>query len=186
MAIKSKTRYAILGVLSIKPSTGYDIKKFCDKTISHFWNENFGHIYPVLNQLQEEGLIKQDSDETQERRKIYSITDDGKKEFCHWLMQPVEVQPQRSELLLKLSFSSHIPKKNVIDMIETIKERHNSNLKQYKEIEEVYQNYDKVRYHQQYAYWLPPLRYGILASEAAIKWCDETILFINNQEEEGE
>jgi hypothetical protein len=26
----------------MKPGSGYDIKNFCDKTISHFWNENFG------------------------------------------------------------------------------------------------------------------------------------------------
>ncbi len=51
MATTNKSRYALLGVLCMKPGSGYDIKKFCDKTISHFWNENYGHIYPVLKQL---------------------------------------------------------------------------------------------------------------------------------------
>lgn len=185
MAINNKTRYAILGVLSIKPGTGYDIKKFCDKTISHFWNENFGHIYPVLNQLKKEGQIWQDNSETQDRRKVYSITDDGRKEFYHWLLQPAEIQPPRSELLLKLSFGNHIPKVNVIRMLEEVKERHNSKLKQYKEMEEAYIDDQRAKSHPQYVYWLAPLRYGILASEAAIRWCDETISSINNSEAKG-
>ncbi|MDF2869325.1 MAG: hypothetical protein K0R05_900 [Anaerocolumna sp.] len=69
MAIKNKTRYAILGILSIHSGTGYDIKKYCDTVISNFWNENFGHIYPVLNQLLSEGLIQ--TEESPSPRKKY-------------------------------------------------------------------------------------------------------------------
>ncbi|HWT76082.1 MAG TPA: PadR family transcriptional regulator, partial [Mobilitalea sp.] len=86
MAIKNKTRYAILGVLCMKPCTGYDIKKFCDNTISHFWNENFGHIYPVLKQLLEEGLITLADPEAEDRRKLYTITEKGRQKFCEWLV----------------------------------------------------------------------------------------------------
>ena len=45
--IKNKSRFAILGILNIQPSSGYDIKKYCDTVISGIWNENFGHIYPT-------------------------------------------------------------------------------------------------------------------------------------------
>lgn len=173
--IKNKTKYAVLGVLSLKPGSGYDIKKFCDNTISHFWNENFGHIYPVLSKLQEEGLIIQEEEETQERRKNYRITEEGRKEFTEWLLQPVEIQPPRSELLLKLSFGSHMPKERVLEMLEEVAKRHKSNLQKYRELEESYTGDDKARNHPEYAYWLAPLRYGILASESTLKWCEETI-----------
>lgn len=49
MAKVNKTKYySLLGILSNRPGSGYDIKKMCDSSIGHFWNENFGHIYPVL------------------------------------------------------------------------------------------------------------------------------------------
>lgn len=182
MAIKNKTRYAILGVLSIKPSSGYDIKKFCDNTISHFWNENFGHIYPMLNQLLEEKLIEQSSDDSKDRRKLYSITDDGMNEFINWLMQPVEVQPPRSELLLKLSFGAHIPKENVIAMVEEVKIRNEAKLEEYKKLEESFIHDENAKRHPEFAFWIAPLRYGILSAEAAVKWCDETIENINKLE----
>lgn len=175
MATKNKTRYAILGVLNLKPASGYDIKKFCDRTISHFWNENFGHIYPVLGQLQKEGLIKPDNNEIQDRRKIYGITHKGRNELFNWLLEPVEFQQPRSELLLKISFGVEVPKEKVVEMLEDVKARYISRLKDYKTMESSYVNDEKAQKHPQYPYWLAPLRYGIIAAEAAVKWCDETI-----------
>ena len=150
MAIKNKSRYALLGVLSMKSCSGYDIKKFCDKTSSHFWNENFGHIYPVLSELQKDGLISQEGQDSGARRKVYGITDKGRKEFHEWLLQPIECQPARSELLLKLSFGLQIPKEKVIEMMEEVKVRNIEKLQQYKLLEQSYSNDEKARKHPQY------------------------------------
>ncbi len=174
MATKNKTRYAILGVLSMKPCSGYDIKKFCDKTISHFWNENFGHIYPVLKQLTEEGLIAPKSSDKEERRKIYLITEKGKEEFVSWLTQPPEILPPRSELLLKLSFGNYMPKEHVLVLIEEVRTRNENNLKQYKIMEEAYCADENAKKHEAYPYWLASLRLGIINAEGALRWCDET------------
>ena len=46
-----KSKYAILGMLSIEPMSGYDIKKEVEKSISNFWTESYGQIYPVLRNL---------------------------------------------------------------------------------------------------------------------------------------
>ncbi|HEY9062561.1 MAG TPA: PadR family transcriptional regulator [Pseudobacteroides sp.] len=135
----------------------------------------FLYIYPVLSQLEKEGLISLNDRNDGVKRKIYEITDKGRKEFCEWLMQPFEPQPPRSELLLKLSFGNYIPKENVIEMMKDVKKRHEDKLKEYKQLEESFLNDVNTKKHPQYAYWLAPLRYGILASEAALKWCEETI-----------
>lgn len=175
MAFINKTRYAILGVLCIKPCSGYDIKKFCDKTISHFWNENFGHIYPVLKQLLEEKLIAPANSGCGDRRKIYQITDAGKQEFLEWLIQPATPQPPRSELLLKLSFGNHMPKDELFHMLDEEKLRNTSQLKQYRAMEASYQNNTEAKKDPAYPCWLASLRFGILHSETVLAWCDETI-----------
>lgn len=175
MAIKNKTKYAILGVLCLKPGSGYDIKKFCDKTIAHYWSENFGHIYPVLKQLQNDQLIIQAEGEISDKRKIYLITDMGKKEFLYWLMQPPEKQPPRSELMLKLSFGNYIPKEEVIKMLQEVRDRNTRNLAHYKELEKSYILNETAKKNPSFVYWLAPLRHGILTSEVNIRWCDETI-----------
>ena len=175
MAIKNKTKYAILGVLSMKPCSGYDIKKFCDKSISYFWNENFGHIYPVLSQLEKDGMIALKESDRDDRKKIYNVTEKGMEEFKDWLLQPVEYQPARSELLLKLVFAENIPVDKTIEMMEEVRERKKLELKNSLEIEASYNNTPGIKEKPFYPYWLAPLRYSIISTKASIRWCDETI-----------
>lgn len=181
MAIKNKTKYAILGVLSLISGSGYDVKMFCDKSISHFWNENFGHIYPVLEQLEKDGLISVREGKNSGRKKVYHISDTGLREFSDWLLLPVEYQPPRSELLLKLFFSSRIPKEKTIEMLMEVKKRKKIELQKYLEIESSY-NTDANKDREHYAYWIAPLRFGILSAKATIKWCDETVQHIKESQ----
>lgn len=175
MPEKNKTMYAILGVLSLKPGTGYDIKKFCDKTVSHYWNENFGNIYPMLGRLEADGLIEPERGESGQRKKSYRITGKGLQTFQQWLALPVEYRPARSELLLKLSFATLMPKEKRIDMIEAVRAKYAGDLKRYKAIEASYTCDEKAKQHPQYIYWLAPLRYGVEAAEMTVRWCDETV-----------
>jgi DNA-binding PadR family transcriptional regulator len=159
----------------MKPGSGYDIKRFCDKTISHFWNENFGHIYPVLKQLEKEELIEAIHAMDQDRKKVYQVTDKGRSAFYNWLVQEVEVTPPRSELLLKLSFGSYMPKDKVIEMLQGLKERYHKNVVLYKELEASYVTNEAARLDKAYPYWLSSLRYGIVTAEATLQWCEDTI-----------
>lgn len=186
MATTNKSRFAILGVLCMKPGSGYDIKKFCDKTISHFWNENFGHIYPVLKQLEKEGLIEAENSLGPDRKKLYHVTEEGREVFYGWLVQAVEVTPPRSELLLKLSFGNYMPNKKVIELLQELKERYNRNLLLYKEMEASYITNEAARQDSAYPYWLSSLRYGIVMAEATLLWCEDTIHLLQNSNEQKE
>ena len=53
-------RYAILGLVDRKPTTGYDIaKEFKERELSNFWSARHSQIYPELAKLAEEDSIKQ-------------------------------------------------------------------------------------------------------------------------------
>ncbi|HEX2924750.1 MAG TPA: PadR family transcriptional regulator [Ruminiclostridium sp.] len=183
----SKTKYAVLGVISLLgPMSGYDIKKFCDQAISYFWNENFGHIYPVLAQLESDGLIIRSDSGEDSRKKSYLITDDGRKELKEWLVEPVEYQPERSELLLKLTFGNQMQDKDIISMLEAAKSRNQSKFEQLSGIYDYYLTNDEAKKKPQYPYWLATLRYGITSLEASLKWFDETLDFINKYNKENE
>lgn len=186
MATTNKSRYALLGVLCMKPGSGYDIKKFCDKTISHFWNENFGHIYPVLKQLEKEGLIETENSSEQDRKKLYHITANGREVFYDWLVQEVAVTPPRSELLLKLSFGNYMPKNKVIEMLQELMQRYNRNLMLYREMETSYVTNEAAQQDKAYPYWLSSLRYGIVIAEATLLWCEDTISLLQNTDEQKE
>lgn len=180
MALKNKSMYAILGILNLSPSTGYDIKKYSDQVLSGFWNENFGHIYPTLKKMLEDGMIEVVSTEKNERKVRYGITEKGKQELKTWFLEETVQQPVRSEFMLKLLFSSSQPKENVIRMLEEYKELHEKKIEKYlemqKNLEQGIQEISKER-----AIFLEAvLRRGIISDEAIIRWCDETIDKLKN------
>ena len=42
---------AILGLLTLKPMSGYEIKQLFDKSISFLWRVHMSQIYPALARL---------------------------------------------------------------------------------------------------------------------------------------
>ena len=177
MAKVNKTKYALLGILSNISGSGYDIKKVCDSSIGHFWNENYGHIYPVLQKMEEEDLITKEVKQTEGRpaKNVYSITQKGKEDLEGWLMLPVEQQPVRSELLLKIFLSKDIPVKNIIEKIKKTKEDCERDLQKYSEIEELFSSGKIQADKKNLVLWTSTINYGRQGEEAQIKWCEETI-----------
>ena len=177
MANVNKTRFAILGILNNMPGSGYDIKKNCDTGIAYFWNENFGHIYPVLKQMEKDGAItkKEEKGEGRPSRNVYYITEKGKEELINWLMSPVEPSPQRLELQLKLTFAKLIPAEKTIEELERVKERHKKDVEEFRRVEQEFFNNEDAQNYESYPYWYSNLRYGIGDAEFRIRWCEETI-----------
>ncbi|MBC3888601.1 PadR family transcriptional regulator [Acetobacterium paludosum] len=177
MAKKNKTKYALLGVLNTMSGSGYDIKKFCDSSISYFWNENYGHIYPVLQKMEEEELITKQVEQTEGRpsKNVYSITEKGRAELENWLLMPVEPEHGRSELLLKIFWSKNVPVEVLIEKFLQIKEVSEEMLVQYAQIEKALKAHKDEIDKMNLVLWISTVNYGKHDSEAKIKWCEETI-----------
>ena len=79
MSKSGKTKYALLGVLSMHPASGYDIKKFWDSSFGFFWQENYGNLYPLLQRMEHEQLISRTVSYTEGKpaKNIYTVTDKG-------------------------------------------------------------------------------------------------------------
>lgn len=183
MAIKNKSMYAILGILRMQPSTGYDIKKYSDCVLSGFWNENFGHIYPTLRTMLAEGMIAQCSDEksetdandTHDRKIRYRITEKGRAEFMAWLAEETVQPPVRSEFMLKLLFSDQCSNEQIMQMLMTYRQNHVDSIARYRNmLEELDGGIDEVS-PERARFIRVVLRKGIISSEADIQWCDETM-----------
>ena len=175
MATKNKTQFAILGILSIGPASGYDIKKYCDTVISSIWKENFGHIYPVLSNLLQEGLIEKIDGQESSRKIEYRITERGRESFLTWLVEPTQIQPVRSEFMLKFLFSNHLPKEGVLALLKEYKSRHEQKLFEYQKMEAYLNSDQKEITPERKIYINATLRYGLLSTQTAISWCEEVI-----------
>lgn len=176
MAKISKTKYALLGVLNETPASGYDIKKFCDSSISFFWNENYGHIYPLLQKMNEEKLVTKQTKQAEGKptKNMYFITEKGAEELEKWLKLPIESQPIRSELLLKIFMSKDIPVNFIIDNIITFKENLEKKYNEFLKIEDSLKNNKSID-KKKLTLWLLTVKNGQEVVKAELKWCEDSL-----------
>lgn len=127
---------AILGLLNIRPMSGYSIKKNFDGPISGFWSASYGGLYPALNRLENKGLITGEVDEEDSRnKKIYSITDQGKKELNNWFFEETNETKCKDEYMLKIFLSKDLENKDREMLIKEYIFKKEKLLKQLKRID---------------------------------------------------
>jgi DNA-binding PadR family transcriptional regulator len=103
-------KYAILGLLHQKDMYGFQIKNHIEKNFVTMWTVNHSLIYISLKQLVDEACIVPSDAvgfETQgvPYRKLYSLTDKGKKEFKDWLEKlPEEKLLVRDPFMMRFIF----------------------------------------------------------------------------------
>lgn len=176
MAAANRTSYAILGLLSQGPKSGYEIKQVVEKTISHFWKESYGHLYPTLSRLMAEGLVRREAEggrHTRERQR-YHLTDGGRAALAAWLAAPVEPEGTRNELALKLYFGQAAPPAVGRAHLEAHREHHRRLLARYAEDQpELEARADAGAAGALYE--LITLSLGVHISTARVAWCDEAL-----------
>ena len=171
-----KSKYAILGMLSISPMSGYDIKKEVETSISNFWTESYGQIYPVLRNLIGEKLVTKSVEREAGKpdRHVYALTAKGRKELRRWLLEGFAPKVQRNEFLLKLFFGGEITAKANVAHVEQYRELQRALLQKYAAVEK--QIMSAYPDDANAPYWLMTVRYGQHVSEALLQWCEKTLV----------
>ncbi len=176
MSKSSKTKYAVLGMLSIQPMSGYEMKKFMARSTEHFWSESNGQLYPTLARLAELKLV---IFKTQlvgaKKKKIYKITKSGREALNEWLKSDIDLTPERNELLLKIFFGHNV----ALDVsIEHIKEREHISkkaLQLYQDIQKNILNNKGQIPSNRFKFICSKILYGIKFAQLEIEWCAETL-----------
>ena len=84
------TKYALLGLLVLKPRTGYALHKRLSQFSPLVEPISLRRIYPMLKRLHQEGLVVfvVEPQRGKPDRKVYHVTDEGEAEFLEWLRGP--------------------------------------------------------------------------------------------------
>src|SRR5689334_111108 len=81
------TSHVLLGLLSVGPQHGYDLKRTHDERLPQAKPVAFGQVYATLGRLERDGLVEatgQDRDGGPDRT-TYAITDAGRAHLAEWL-----------------------------------------------------------------------------------------------------
>lgn len=96
-----------LGMLTDGPASGYDMKKCFESSFGHFFPAGYGSIYPALATLARNGMVEFEEilQDGKPDRKVYTITDLGRKELSKGLSNPNPTHKVRSEFLAMMCFA---------------------------------------------------------------------------------
>ncbi len=75
---QGEVRLALLSLLDDGPAHGYELMKRLEERSGGTYHASAGTVYPVLQQLEDEGLVRS---QEEEGKKVFHLTDAGRKEL---------------------------------------------------------------------------------------------------------
>lgn len=171
--------HAILGFIEYQPMTGYDLKKYFEVSVKHFWSATQSHIYKALDGLEKKGwaearVIPQ---EGKPNRKEYQITDEGRGELRRWLLTPLPMDPVRDANLIQIFFSHFSSNEEIAGLLESrIKEIKDHLVLLKTSVQTgLDENAKRIGVERARQLWQITLDYGIAHYEFELAWLEKTL-----------
>lgn len=102
------TSYAVLGLLSIKPWSSYELTQQMDRSLGRVWPRAVSKLYEEPKKLASHGLARSATQQNGRRRRtVYTITAKGRRGLAEWLGQPGDGPVLEFEQLLKVFFADN-------------------------------------------------------------------------------
>ncbi len=173
-------KHIVLGLLST-PHSGYDLKKEFEYSLKNFWRAELSQIYPLLQKLEEEGLIagREAASEIGPRKRVYKSTAKGKRELRAWLTEGPTVGTERVGYLAQVYFLADLDNDDeAVRFMQELKDYMSGWLAKLEAIESEWGANDP-RYPDELPdgefYPQLTLALGLKKVRATVEWCDESI-----------
>jgi DNA-binding PadR family transcriptional regulator len=163
-------RHFILGLLTRRPMSGYDIKRSLKSLAWLVGNPSFGSLYPALHALLNDGWVTVEVDSRQDRpsRKIYSITETGRQALEEWVNQPAGPNASMKAFVMRLILADNLSQAGLIAQLHQRRAQvaaHRATLEQTAGVQD-----DGADLGQRLA-----LDYGIALATTELAWLDSTL-----------
>lgn len=114
-------KFALLGFLSWRNLTGYELKKLIAESELLPWTGNSNQIYTALIQLHKEEMVHCEvfQQENLPPRKVYSLTDAGRAQLNAWLLSAPELPEAKATFLIQLAWADALSTPQLEGLLET-------------------------------------------------------------------
>lgn len=103
------TAYVVLGLVSIRPMTGYQLAGYAERSIGNFFPLTRSHIYSELERLGRLGLLESTeiAQENAPTKRVHQITPAGSDQLQRWLEGTMTSEGRSRNLFLVRIFFGH-------------------------------------------------------------------------------
>jgi len=171
-------QFAVLGMLKLRPMTGYEIKQAYQQGPANFMPISFGQIYPALAKLEKEKMARQDKQPGSRGSIRYFITNKGEEALREWLFSPRDPANYRM-LLLRLFFAAPHELAGLLGPVETFRKEEQARLAHYGDTRKWLD--DAQARNPRRPIWKLVLEYGVLQSECRVRWAERALAFMTNR-----
>ncbi len=168
--------HALLVSLSERSGSGYQLTRRFDRSIGHWWRASHQQIYKTLARMSENGLVTyvEQAQDGKPDKKVYSITDTGRKTLSEWIRTPGKDATDRRELATKIRGAAPSDLPDLMVEVRRVRDLH-------AERAELFRSFESRDYPdpagltgtqlQQYLV----LRGGVLSEQGTVDWLDEVL-----------
>ncbi len=116
--------HAILGLLSYRPMSGYDLKKLMQDSPFMYWSGNNNQVYKALVELGSQGLVTSETkhQDGSPTKKIYTLTDSGLAELNRWTLIAPEAPETKNAFLVQLAWTWQLSDAELAALLEQYKQ----------------------------------------------------------------
>lgn len=162
----SITSYVVLGMIGLRgPSTPYDLKRGIGRSVGYFWPFPHAQLYAEPERLEQMNLLAVESEGGGRRRKVYTLTNEGRRVLREWLASPTNVHFQMRDVAeLKLFFSELGDPADVARLAREQIGQHEQRIAEYEQIQ------DRFGAEPAVAKQMMTLRLGLEMEHAALRF----------------
>ncbi len=118
---RTTTSYAILGLLTVRNWTTYELAQQVRRSLNWFWPRAERKLYDEPKLLVQEGLATATRELTGRRgRTVYQLTDAGRDALREWLDQPPAPRTSEFEGMVKVFFADAGSKEQLLTTLDRI------------------------------------------------------------------
>jgi len=171
--------HALLGLLNYRPATGYELKATFTNSIHFFWDATLPQIYRTLKQMEGNRWLNVtvEHQDGKPSRKVYQVTEAGRKELRRWLGEPLETPEPRNAMLIKVFFGNQMDSAQFTAHLKELQKVYANLLERYdQEIPPVIERYaEATGAYRDARYWNLTLDFGRRNAKMVRDWCQAAL-----------
>lgn len=116
----SDLEVALLGLLSVRSMTGYEIGRHYARALAPWWETPRTQIYPKLRELKSRGLVEEEHvvQDGKPNKRVYSIGAAGKTALTSWLAGPIRRTDMKHHMMMRLFLGNQLPVETMRGLLE--------------------------------------------------------------------
>lgn len=167
-------KHGILGLLSYKDMTGYEVMEIFRDSLNFFWTAQTSQIYRELQTLEKNGWAHSMTvaQSGKPDKKVFHITESGREELQNWVSDG-KFRTENNSLLLKVFFLGEVDKQVAISLFENYREACINSTKVLSGVPDIIDSYKGIITDESKAlYWKMTAEYGRIIAKASKEWSE--------------